>query len=151
MEVAMDKDEIITIDGKWGTREEHAVADIFEEALARVRERGTSEEAIQDHLQNMLGASISRANPPVSEAEQAYREVLVCMQCLSGAGYTPDTLVPALIRHAVELAAMCLDFDTPQEVRGMLTKSLDKYLFLEGVPRPSAPILRLVSPERCQS
>jgi hypothetical protein len=73
------------------------------------------------------------------------------MQCLSGAGYTPDNLVPALIRHAVELAAMCLDFDTPQEVRGMLTKSLDKYLFLEGVPRPSAPILRLVSPERCQS
>jgi hypothetical protein len=147
----MDKDEIITIDGKWKTGEEHAVADIFEEALARVRERGTSEEAIQEHLQNMLGASISRANPSVSEAEQAYREVLVCMQCLSGAGYTPDTLAPALIRHAVELAAMCLDFDTPQEVRGMLTKSLDKYLFLNGVPRPSAPILRLVSPERCQS
>jgi 3-methyladenine DNA glycosylase AlkC len=64
MEVAMDKDEIITIDGKWGTRGEHAVADIFEEALARVRERGTSEEAIQEHLQNMLGASISRVNPP---------------------------------------------------------------------------------------
>ena len=88
----MDKDEIITIDGKWGTREEHAVADIFEEALARVRERGTSEEAIQEHLQNMLGASISRANPSLSEAslseaEQAYREVLVCVQCLSGAGY----------------------------------------------------------------
>jgi hypothetical protein len=133
MELAMDEDKI--------------VAGIFDQALARVRERGTSEEVIQGHLADLLGGSVDRANPSAAETERVYRELLVCVRSLSAAGCTPDVLVPVLIRHAVELAAMCmhLNVDTAEEARGMLTAALDRFLFLEGVPRPSAPILRLVS------
>jgi hypothetical protein len=64
----------------------------------------------------------------------------VASLCISG--YTPDDIVPALIRHAVELAVM--DCDDRDEARELLTKSMDKYLALEGLQRKSASVLRLV-------
>ena len=45
-------------------------------------------------------------------------------------GYTPDDIVPALIRHAVELAGM--DWCDRHEARQLLTKSMDKYLALDA-------------------
>ena len=64
--------------------------------------------------------------------EQLYGPV--ASLCMSG--NTPDDIVPALIRHAVELAVM--DCDDRDEARQLLTKSMDKYLALEGVQRKSA-------------
>ena len=59
--------------------------------------------------------------------EQLYGPVAsLCMN-----GNAPDDIVPALIRHAVELAVM--DCDDRDEARQLLTKAMDKYLALEGL------------------
>jgi hypothetical protein len=74
-----------------------------------------------------------------------YEQLFGAVASLCMGGFTPDDIVPALIRHAVELAVMsCDDRD---EARELLTKSMDKYLALEGVPRKSASVLRLVRPD----
>ena len=57
----------------------------------------------------------------------------VASLCMNGNAL--DDIVPALIRHAVELAVM--DCDDRDEARQLLTKSMDKYLALEGVQRKS--------------
>ena len=57
----------------------------------------------------------------------------VASLCMNG--NAPDDIVPALVRHAVELAVM--DCDDRDEARQLLTKSMDKYLALEAVQRKS--------------
>ena len=64
-----------------------------------------------------------------------YEQLFGAVASLCISGYTPDDIVPALIRHAVELAVM--DCDDRDEARELLTKSMDKYLALEGVQRKS--------------
>jgi hypothetical protein len=62
----------------------------------------------------------------------------VAILCMNG--HTPDDIVPALIRHAVELAVMSYD-DEREEARQLLTKNMDKYLALEGVQRNPSFVL----------
>jgi hypothetical protein len=71
-----------------------------------------------------------------------YEQLFGAVASLCISGYTPDDIVPALIRHAVELAVM--DCDDRDEACQLLTKSMDKYLALEGLQRKSASVLRLV-------
>jgi hypothetical protein len=71
-----------------------------------------------------------------------YEQLFGAVASLCMRGYTPDDIVPALIRHAVELAGM--DCDDREEARQLLTKSMDKYLAFEGLQRKSAPVLRLI-------
>ena len=71
-----------------------------------------------------------------------YEQLFGAVESLCMDGNTPDDIVPALIRHAVELAVM--SYDDPDEARQLLTKSMDKYLALEGVQRESAAVVRLV-------
>ena len=59
-----------------------------------------------------------------------YEQLFGAVASLCISGYTPDDIVPALIRHAVELAVM--DCDDRDEARQLLTKSMDKYLALDA-------------------
>lgn len=134
-------------------REDDAVARILDRAIAALRVRGTTEKKIREHLQNTIAASAARnlgitEETKISGEELLYWELTSFVECASGAAFTLEDVIPALIRHACELAGFYWDHDacTPEEARELLIKTLDKYLFLEGLHTP-AKILSFRRPE----
>lgn len=69
---------------------------------------------------------LKRLNSGGGGQQFMYEQLLGAVASLCMSGNTPDDIVPALIRHAVELAVM--DCDDRDEARQLLTKSMDKYL-----------------------
>jgi hypothetical protein len=107
-------------------RLEHDILDELDRVMYRASllHMGMTEDEYLKHLNGGAGAQ-------QFIYEQLYGPVAsLCMN-----GNAPDDIVPALIRHAVELAVM--DCDDRDEARQLLTKSMDKYLALEGVQRKS--------------
>jgi hypothetical protein len=100
------------------------------------------EKTIRKHLQNTIAASAARdlgvtEQMKISGEELLYWELTSFVGGASLAAFVLEDVIPALIRHAVELAGFYCEAGwkscTPEEARELLIKTLDKYLFLEGL------------------
>jgi hypothetical protein len=108
------KDEAMT--DKELQRLEHDTLDELSGVMYRASllHTGMTEDEYLKHLNGGAGAQ-----------QFMYEQLYGPVASLCMSGNTPDDIVPALIRHAVELAVM--DCDDRDEARKLLIKSMDKY------------------------